>query len=100
MATTQSATLEPTTATATAGPQSVSVTNGNATNSVQAYSTTDQIWFSFSIGSGSANLTVNLNGGTFPNIQPGTYQLYLSPGTPLNLDVQVNGSSKLAWASA
>lgn len=100
MATTQSETLQPTTVTATAGPQSVSVTNGNATNSVQAYSTTSQIWFSFSIGTGSANLTVNFNGQTFPNIPPGTYQVGLNPGTPLNLDVQVNGSSKLTWASA
>lgn len=100
MATTQSATLQPTTATATAGPQSVSITNGNATNSVQAYSTTNQIWFSFSIGSGSAILNVNFNGQTYPNIPSGTYQVSLDPGTPLNLDVQVNGSSKLTWASA
>ncbi len=100
MASTQTATLQATNTAAPAGPQSVSVTNGNATNSVQAYSTTSMIWFSFSIGTGSANLNVNFNGQTYTNIPPGTYQVAPNPGTPLNLDVTVNGSSKLTWASA
>lgn len=97
---TQTATLQATKTAAPAGPQSVSKTTGNATNSVQAYSSTNQIWFAFEIGSGSATLNVNFNGQTYPNVPPGSYQVGLNPGTPLNLDVTVNGSAKLAWASA
>jgi hypothetical protein len=99
MATTQNEVLQSTTA-AVAGPQSVSMTQGNATNSVQAYSTTSTIWFSFGIGSGSGSLNVNFNGQTYYNVQPGSYQVPLNSGTPLNLDLTVNGSAKLTWASA
>ena len=97
---TQTATLQATKTAAPAGPQSVSKTTGNATNSVQAYSSTNQIWFAFEIGSGSATLNVNFNGQTYPNVPPGSYQVGHTPGPPPTLDDTQNGRATHAWAAA
>jgi hypothetical protein len=85
-------------ATAAPGPQNVSITDGQATTSIQAPTSTGNIWFAFEIGSGSANLNVNFNGNNYPNIPPGQYQLS-GLSTPLGLTVKVNGSAKLAWVA-
>lgn len=77
--------------------QTVSVTDGQATNSVQAPTPTGNMWFAFEIGTGTASLNVNFNGQTLPNIPPGDY-VVSGLTTPLNLDVTVDGSTKLAWA--
>jgi len=79
-----------------AGAQNVVITQGSA--SVQAPTSTGNIWFSYSIGSGSFTLNVNFNGQNYPNVPPGQYQLQ-GLTTNLNLDVQGNGSAKLAWVA-
>lgn len=79
------------------GPQNVVITEGNARTSSAAPTPSGNIWFSFSIDSGSAQLSVNFNDITSPNIPPGQYTLSRLT-TPLNLDVIVlNGCAKLAW---
>lgn len=85
-------------ATAAPGPQNVSITDGQATTTIQAPTSSGNIWFSFSIGGGSATLNVNFNGQNFPNIPPGQYQLS-GLTTPLGLTAQLNGSVKLAWVA-
>jgi hypothetical protein len=80
------------------GQQTVAVTDvssGQATTSIQA-ANTGNIWFYFAVGSGSATLNVNFNGSNYPNIPPGEYTL-TGLTTPLNLTVNGNGSTKLAW---
>jgi hypothetical protein len=77
------------------GQQTVVTTNGGGTTSAQAPNS-GNIWFSYSVGSGSSNLTVNFNGQNFPNIPPGQYTLN-GLTTPLNLTVNGGGNAKLAW---
>lgn len=77
------------------GPQNVAITDGEAKTQIQAPNK-GQIWFAFEIGSGNAALNVNFNGQNFPNVQPGQYTLG-GLTTPLNLDLKVDGSAKLAW---
>jgi hypothetical protein len=75
--------------------QNVSITNGqSASNSIQAPTSSGAIWFSFT---GAGILNVNFNGQNYPNVSPGQYTLS-GLTTPLGLDVQVNGSVKLAWS--
>lgn len=78
------------------GQQNVAITNGQATTTIQAPTTTGNIWFAFSIGSGSATLNVNFNGTNYPNVPPGEYYLN-GLTTPLGLTATVNGNTKLAW---
>ena len=85
-------------ATAAPGPQNVAVTDGQATTSIQAPTSTGNIWFAFEIGGGSAILDVNFNGNNYPNVPQGQYQLS-GLSTPLGLTVKVNGSAKLAWVA-
>jgi hypothetical protein len=83
------------------GQQTVAVTNvsgGQATTTIQA-ANSGSIWFAFSIGSGSANLTVNFNGQNYPNVPPGEYNLS-GLTTPLGLTVNGNGSTKLGWIAS
>ena len=79
------------------GQQNVVISQGSC--SVQAPPSGGQIWFSYSIGSGSFTLNVNFNGQNYPNVPPGQYQLQ-NLTTSLNLDLQGSGSAKLAWIPA
>lgn len=82
---------------APAGTQNVAVTAGQATMTVHAPTSTGDIWFSFSIYSGQAFLTINYNGQTHNNVEPGDY-LLRELTTPLNLTAEVmSGSTRLAW---
>jgi hypothetical protein len=84
-------------ATTPSGPQNVVITEGSSVNTtVQAPPSSGNIWFSYSVGSGSFILNVNFNGQNFPNVPQGQYQLS-GLTTPLNLTVQGSGSAKLAW---
>ena len=87
-------------AAAPSGPQTVVITQGNQLNTtVQAPTSSGNIWFAYSVGSGQVNLTVNFNGQTYNNVPPGDYQL-AGLTTPLGLTVQGNGSAKLAWVAS
>ncbi|HEX6203940.1 MAG TPA: hypothetical protein VF100_13130 [Thermoanaerobaculia bacterium] len=78
--------------------QNVVIIDGDgAQGSVQAPTTTGNIWFAFEVGGGSATLNVNFNGTNYPNVPVGQYSL-TGLHTPLGLEVTVNGSVKLAWA--
>ena len=81
------------------GGQNVAVTNGQATTTIQAPTNTGNIWFGFSVGSGSATLNVNFNGTNYPNVSQGEYNLR-GLTTPLGLTVVINGSAKLAWLAS